>query len=92
MIAAVGTEGVSALVAGSAVVSAEDALVVVLAELRCGVEGVAGAAGQETRARVTADGVVASLRRQAVVLCGSLFFLFFFFLFFFFYQANSGRP
>lgn len=67
-IAAVRAQGVSALVPGPAVVGAQDTLVVVLADLRRGVEGVSGTAGQEARARVTADRVVASLRRQAVVL------------------------
>lgn len=48
--------------------STQNTLIVVLTNLRRGVEGVTGTAGQETRAHVAADRVVASLRRQTVVL------------------------
>lgn len=67
-VAAVRAQSVSALVPGPTVVAAQNTLVVVLADLRRGIEGIAGTAGQKTRARVAADRVVASLRRQAVVL------------------------
>ena len=56
------------MIAGAAVVGLQDALVVVLADLGGGVEGVAGAAGQETHAGVAAEGVVAALRGQTLVL------------------------
>lgn len=46
----------------------KNAFVVIFADLGRGVQGIAGATWQETRARVAADRVVASLRRQAVVL------------------------
>lgn len=45
----------------------KNAFVVIFADLGCGVQGIAGATRQETRARVTADRVVASLRWQTVV-------------------------
>lgn len=48
--------------------SAQNTLIIILANLRRGVEGITGATGQETRACVATDRVVASLRRQAVVL------------------------
>lgn len=66
-IAAVRTQRVSALVAGPAVVATQNTLVVILADLRRGVKSVTGTAGQETDARIAADRVVASLRRQAIV-------------------------
>lgn len=46
----------------------KDTFVVVLADLRRGIQSVTGTTGQETRACVAADRVVASLRWQAVVL------------------------
>lgn len=66
-IAAVRTQRVSALVPGPAVVGTQNTLVVILADLRRGIKSVTGTAGQETHARITADRIVASLRRQAVV-------------------------
>jgi len=84
-VATVRAEGVPALISSSAVMSAEDALVIVLADLSRRVQGITGAARQEPCAGVATDRVVAPLRRQAIVLlCFVFFFFCFFFVFFFF--------
>jgi len=72
-VAAVRAESVPALISSSAIMSAEDALVIVLADLRRRVQSITGAARQEPCAGVATDRVVAPLRREAIVL---LFFFF----------------
>lgn len=67
-VAAIATQGVAAVIAFAAVVGAEVALVVVLANLGGRVQGVTGTAGQKSNAGVATDGVVATLTRKTVVL------------------------